>query len=63
LDHAIWCSKGNRDGFEIDLQCVKLWVEEGLEGAVDELRRNLIETEEGEKRIAFDRSLLYGTKL
>jgi len=63
LEHAIWCFHKKRNGFETDIQCVKFWVEEGMEGAVENLRRYLIRDEEADKRIAFDRSLLYGTKL
>ena len=63
LEHASWCVRENQADWEVDVQCVKIWVEEGLEGAVADLRRSLIEPEETEKRIAFDRSLLYGAKL
>jgi hypothetical protein len=63
LEHANWCFREKQDVWEIDVQCVKLWVEEGLEGAVQDLRRHLIEANDGDKRIAFDRSLLYGPKL
>jgi len=63
LEHAIWCFDKKQVGWEVDVQCVKLWVEENLEGAVVDVRRSLIDPTETEKRISFDRSLLYGTKL
>jgi hypothetical protein len=63
LEHASWCFKGKESGWEVDVECVKLWVEEGLEGAVTDLRRCIIEPRETDKRIAFDRSLLYRAKL